>query len=62
MSSREHVTPRRAAAPQPWLPALLDLSLGEIAALDDAVLEPSIEHLRHRADRPLSTIAGSDGS
>jgi hypothetical protein len=65
MSSREHVTSREAAvsgAPQSWLPTLSALSLEEVAALDDAVLRPSIERLRLRVGRPLSTIAGSDGS
>jgi hypothetical protein len=64
MSSREHVTPREAVvsgAPQSWLPTLSALSLEEVAALDDAVLRPSIERLRRRVGRPMSTIAGSDG-
>jgi hypothetical protein len=37
------------------------LSLEEVAALDDAVLRPSIERLTYRVGRPVSTIAGSEG-
>ncbi|MER6632700.1 hypothetical protein ABT301_31525 [Streptomyces sp. NPDC000987] len=65
MSSTEHATSgevTQSEAPRSWLPALSGLSLAEIAALDDAVLRPSVERLRRRVDRPLSTIAGSDGS
>ncbi|MGI5376118.1 hypothetical protein ACQEV2_18055 [Streptomyces sp. CA-251387] len=64
MSSREHRTPHEPASEvaQPWLPTLSGLSLGELAALDGAALQPSGERLRRLVDRPLSTIAGSDGS
>jgi hypothetical protein len=66
MATREQATPSEAAAPQAahpnWLPALSRLSLGEIASLDRTDLEPSVAHLRRRVNRPLSTVAGSDGS
>jgi hypothetical protein len=66
MASREQATSSEAAAPRAaqsdWLPALSRLSLGEIAALDSTALQPSVEHLRRRVNRPLSTVAGSDGS
>ncbi|MCI3272427.1 hypothetical protein [Streptomyces cylindrosporus] len=66
MATRPQATPSEAAAPQAaqsnWLPALSRLSLGEIAALDSTELEPSVEHLRRRVNRPLSTVAGSSGS
>jgi hypothetical protein len=50
-----------SGAPQSWLPTLSALSLEEVAALDDAVLRPSIERLTYRVGRPVSTIAGSEG-
>ncbi|MCX5048818.1 MULTISPECIES: hypothetical protein [unclassified Streptomyces] len=66
MATREQASSPEAAAPQAaqsnWLPALSLLSLGEIAALDSTALEPSVEHLRLRVNRPLSTVAGSSGS
>ncbi|GGT37847.1 hypothetical protein GCM10010254_67440 [Streptomyces chromofuscus] len=65
MSSGGHDDQRAAAALEavrPWLPTLSGLSLTELAALDDAALEPSAERLRRGVDRPISTIGGSDGS
>ncbi|WP_371670795.1 hypothetical protein OG985_26175 [Streptomyces sp. NBC_00289] len=64
MSSREHVTPSAATAPEvarPWLPALSVLSLEELTALERTDLLPSAERMRHQVGRPVSTIAGSDG-
>jgi len=64
MASREQAAPTESAASEtaPWLPTLSALSLGELAALDPAVLDAPIEQLKRRVNKPLSTIAGSSGS
>jgi hypothetical protein len=66
MASREQATSREVVAPRAaqssWLPDLSGFSLGELAAIDSTVLESSVEHLKRRVNKPLSTIAGSSGS
>lgn len=45
-----------------WLPALAGLSLDQIAALNTADLKAPVDQLKTKVVRPVSTIAGSDGS
>ncbi|MDW4905629.1 hypothetical protein RB628_09800 [Streptomyces sp. ADMS] len=66
MASREQITSPGAAASEAlrpsWLPALSGLSLEELAALDGAEFQASVDRLKSRVNRPLSTVAGSSGS
>jgi hypothetical protein len=45
-----------------WIPALAGLSLGEVGELDEAALGPAVASMLARVDRPLATVAGSNGS
>jgi hypothetical protein len=52
-------------APAPiesWIPELFGLSLCEVGELDEAALGPAVASMLARVDRPLATIAGSNGS
>ncbi|MFC1400253.1 MULTISPECIES: hypothetical protein [Streptacidiphilus] len=45
-----------------WLPDLTRVSLAELTSLDQTTLGPAIASMLSRVERPLATIAGSNGS
>ncbi|MHC3470608.1 hypothetical protein ACYF6T_18060 [Streptomyces sp. 7R007] len=60
--TRQHVAAEAADDAEPWLPDLTDTPLDQLPPLDDPAVEPAVAAVLHDIARPLSTVAGSQGS
>ncbi|MFF4254446.1 hypothetical protein ACFY1L_24900 [Streptomyces sp. NPDC001663] len=59
--TRQHVA-AAASITDPILPDFSDMPLDQLPPLDDPAVAPAVTAVLHDVARPLSTVAGSQGS
>lgn len=60
--TRHHAAARADVVAEQGLPDLNDMAFDQLPPLDDPAVEPAVQALLYDVERPVSSVAGSQGS